>query len=47
MTAPGFVFAGQPDVLANPAADHPKLVFDPAIRGKTDRFVFKFVKPAA
>jgi predicted methyltransferase len=47
VTAAGFAFAGQIDVLANPADDHTKLVFDPSIRGKTDRFVFKFVKPAA
>jgi predicted methyltransferase len=46
VTAAGLVFAGQIDVLANPADDHTKLVFDPSIRGKTDRFVFKFVKPA-
>ena len=43
--AAGFVFDGQSDLLANPADDHTKLVFDPAIRGKTDRFVFRFKKP--
>ncbi|HEX2803953.1 MAG TPA: methyltransferase, partial [Sphingomicrobium sp.] len=26
--------------------DHALGVFDPAIRGKTDRFVFRFRKPA-
>lgn len=41
----GFVLAGTSDILANPDDDHTKLVFDPAIRGKTDRFLFKFVKP--
>lgn len=41
----GFVFAGESDILRNPADDHTKLVFDPAIRGKTDRVVYKFVKP--
>lgn len=41
----GFVLAGTSDLLANPDDDHTKLVFDPAIRGKTDRFLFKFVKP--
>jgi predicted methyltransferase len=41
----GFDFDGQSDVLANPADDHSKLVFDEAIRGKTDRFLFRFRKP--
>lgn len=41
----GFVFVGSSDILRNPADDHTLLVFDPKIRGKTDRFVFKFRKP--
>ena len=41
----GFVLAGKSNLLRNPADDHSKLVFDPAIRGKTDRFIFKFRKP--
>jgi predicted methyltransferase len=41
----GFVLAGSSDLLRNPADDHTLLVFDPKIRGKTDRFVFKFQKP--
>ena len=41
----GFRFAGQTRVLANPADDHSKGVFDPAIRGQTDQFVYKFRKP--
>ena len=41
----GFRLAATSDILANPADDHTKLVFDPAIRGKTDRFMMKFVKP--
>lgn len=41
----GFVLAGTSDILANPGDDHSKLVFDPSIRGQTDRFLFKFVKP--
>ena len=32
-------------MLANPVDDHSLLVFDEKIRGKTDRFVFKFRKP--
>ncbi len=41
----GFRLVGTSDLLANPADDHSKLVFDPAVRGKTDRFMMKFVKP--
>ena len=40
----GFKFVGSLDVLRNPADDHTKVVFDPAIRGHTDRFVDKFVR---
>jgi predicted methyltransferase len=42
----GFVLVGESQMLRNPADDHSLLVFDPKIRGKTDRFVFKFKKPA-
>lgn len=45
VTAAGFRFAGSSPVLRNPADDHSKPVFDPTIRGHTDQFVFKFVKP--
>ncbi|WFL76452.1 hypothetical protein P7228_10630 [Altererythrobacter arenosus] len=43
----GFVFEAESDMLAN--ADDPRdiSVFDPAIRGKTDRFVYRFRKPAS
>lgn len=41
----GFVLDGESDLLRNPADDHSKMVFDPAIRGQTDRFVFRFKKP--
>jgi len=41
----GFVLAGSSDVLRNPADDHSLLVFDPKIRGKTDRVILKFKKP--
>ena len=44
--AAGFVFEGESDVLRNPADDHAKLVFDPAIRGRTDQVILKFRKPA-
>jgi predicted methyltransferase len=41
----GFVLAGTSDMLRNPADDHSLIVFDPKIRGRTDRAVFKFKKP--
>jgi predicted methyltransferase len=43
--AAGFKLAREADFLRNPDDDRAKRVFDPAIRGKTDRFVLKFVKP--
>ena len=42
----GFVLEAQSDLLRVPADDHSKNVFDPSIRGKTDRFVYRFRKPA-
>jgi len=41
----GFVLEAESKILRNSADDHSLLVFDPKIRGKTDRFVFKFRKP--
>jgi len=41
----GFVLIGSSNLLRNPADDHNAEVFDPKIRGKTDRFLFKFKKP--
>ena len=41
----GFVFVKSSNLLRNPADDHNLLVFDPKIRGKTDRFIFEFRKP--
>jgi len=43
--AAGFEFAGESKILANAQDDHTAKVFDPAIRGKTDQFIFKFRKP--
>lgn len=45
VTSAGFVFEGSSDILRNPDDDHTLKVFDPAIRGHTDQFVFKFQKP--
>ena len=44
-TRAGFVLGGESQMLRNPADDHSLNVFDEKIRGKTDRFVFKFRKP--
>jgi predicted methyltransferase len=41
----GFRFEGESKALANPADDHTKGVFDPALRGHTDQFIYKFRKP--
>ena len=37
-----FAFESEINVLRNPSDDHEKPMFDPAIRGKTDRVVYKF-----
>lgn len=42
--AAGFKFAGSSDTLTNADDDHERGVFDKDIRGKTDRFIYKFVK---
>jgi len=41
----GFQLVASSDLLRNPADDHQLLVFDPKVRGKTDRAVMKFRKP--
>ncbi|MBC7165840.1 methyltransferase [Phenylobacterium sp.] len=43
--AAGFEFVAESDALRNPEDTRTVGVFDPAIRGKTDQFVFKFRKP--
>ena len=42
----GFVLEAQSDLLRVPSDDHSKNVFDPSIRGSTDRFMYRFRKPA-
>ncbi len=41
----GFRLEAESQMYANPADPHTAVVFDPAIRGKTDQFVYKFRKP--
>ncbi|MGB5484813.1 hypothetical protein [Parasphingorhabdus sp.] len=43
--AAGFAVERDDDLLAGEGDDHGKNVFDPAVRGKTDRFVLKLTKP--
>ena len=45
MTASGFVLDESSDLLRNPADDREKSAFDPSIRGNTDRFMLRFLKP--
>ncbi|MFJ3487324.1 class I SAM-dependent methyltransferase [Pseudomonas sp. NPDC090202] len=44
--AAGFVYKGESKVLANPEDNHQLKVFDPAIKGHTDKFAYVFEKPA-
>jgi len=41
----GFTLDAEANFLKNPNDDYSKMVFDPSVRGKTDRFVFRFKKP--
>jgi predicted methyltransferase len=43
--AAGFQFEGSSDVLSNADDLHTDPVFAPAVRGRTDQFVYKFRKP--
>lgn len=45
ITSRGFLFSGSSDALRNPSDDHGKIVFDPAVRGNTDRFILVFTRP--
>ncbi len=43
--AAGFVLSAESTMLANKGDPHSIKVFDPAIKGDTDRFAYRFVKP--
>ena len=45
LTKAGFTIEAESTLLANPADDHTKGVFDPSIRGHTDQFMFRARKP--
>ena len=42
----GFVLEAESPVFAHPEDDHTTLVYDEAIRGRTDQFLYRFRKPA-
>ena len=44
-TDAGFVVDAESDLLAHADDDHSKMVFDPSVRGKTDRFMLRLRKP--
>ena len=46
-TAHGLVYEASLDVLRSKDDDHGKGVMDPAIKGRTDRFVHRYRKPVA
>jgi len=45
VVAAGFALEASSDLLRNPDDDRAVNVFDDAIRGRTDRFVYRFRKP--
>jgi predicted methyltransferase len=45
VTAAGFTFDGESNLLQNPADNHTLLVFKAEIRGHTDQFAYRFKKP--
>ena len=47
VTSVGFKLAGEGTFLRRPGDDHTKPIFDPSIRGHTDQYALKFVKPAS
>ena len=45
VTSAGFKLAAEGDFLRHPGDDHTKPIFDESIRGHTDHYALKFVKP--
>jgi predicted methyltransferase len=43
--AAGFKLDAESSILANKSDNHTKNVFDPAVRGHTDQFLYRFKKP--
>jgi predicted methyltransferase len=46
VTSAGFTLVGEGKFLHRPADDHHSSIFDPKIRGHTDQYALKFMKPA-
>jgi predicted methyltransferase len=44
-TEAGFIVEAESDLLSHPDDDHTKMVFDPTLRGETDRFILRLRKP--
>ena len=44
MSAAGFILDGESDLLRSSTDDYSRSVFDPEVRGRTDRFVMRFRK---
>jgi len=45
VVAAGFEFVGESDVLRNALDDRSLSIYDKAVKGRTDKFVYKFRKP--
>jgi predicted methyltransferase len=45
VTSAGFKLVAEGNFLRRPSDDHTKPIFDPAVRGHTDQYALKFVKP--
>jgi predicted methyltransferase len=45
VTSVGFKLVAEGDFLRRPSDDHTLPIFDPKVRGKTDQYALKFVKP--
>ncbi len=46
VAAAGFVLEDESDLLSHPEDDRKRRVFDETSRGRADRFVYRFRKPA-
>lgn len=46
LTTAGFSIEGESDLLVNPEDDFAVSIFDPSVRGTSQRFIIKAVKPA-
>jgi len=44
-TDAGFIIEAESDLLAHPDDDHTRMVFDPSVRGNTDRIILRLRKP--